>query len=225
MDSIFDSQGDSKNGRQTSIRNFFACKTIKQKASLLRGSSSSIVAQAPNPNARTRATDSLENKCDVEYRVGVSKSSDPNDFLYGNFEKTLYRRSIAPRTFGSSKQTLLVKRKRAPQQQLYLDFGQRNFGATVICDTCGMLCVHGVDADVQRHSSVCQNYMEGVRWNVSALKPCFEWNLPLAKTGARNIENDANQRRILVSKRSRTILDRNATSPGLTDCACIIEVT
>jgi hypothetical protein len=111
-----------------------------------------------------------------------------------------------------------IQRKRAPpqQQQLYLDFGQRNFGATVICGICGMLMVHGVDADVQRHASFCRNYVEGVPWtSASTCKPCFEWTLP-------DLRRNGEEKR-LSTKRSRILRDRNVAT-SVPDRACIIEV-
>ncbi len=55
--------------------------------------------------------------------------------------------------------------KKKKQTQLYLDFGQRNFGRTNVCTICGMLVVHGVPEDIARHERFCQDFQEGVSYN------------------------------------------------------------
>jgi N-acetyltransferase len=64
-----------------------------------------------------------------------------------------------------------TKKNPKQQQQLYLDFGQRNFGKQIVCQTCGMLYVHGVAEDIQRHDLVCKDYREGVSFQLQA-KSC-----------------------------------------------------
>jgi zinc-finger of acetyl-transferase ESCO len=60
---------------------------------------------------------------------------------------------------------ILPKKRRttpAVYQQLYIDLGQRNFAQPTICSICGMLVVHGLQADIQRHEAVCREHTRGV---------------------------------------------------------------
>ena len=52
---------------------------------------------------------------------------------------------------------------RGKMQQLYIDFGQSDFGRRSICSECGMLYVQGLDEDSQAHKRICRDY----RWGVS----------------------------------------------------------
>jgi hypothetical protein len=54
------------------------------------------------------------------------------------------------------------KKPKRKQQQLYLDFGQRDFAAKLICSVCGMMFVHGEKEDIQIHDKICKDYREGV---------------------------------------------------------------
>jgi zinc-finger of acetyl-transferase ESCO len=60
--------------------------------------------------------------------------------------------------------TLPKKQRTTPAvyQQLYIDLGQRNFAQPTICSICGMLVVHGLQADIQRHEAVCRAHTRGV---------------------------------------------------------------
>jgi len=58
-----------------------------------------------------------------------------------------------------------LKRKRSSPksyQQLYLDFGQRDFAKRTLCGVCGMLYVHGVDEDIKQHRRICRDFTDGV---------------------------------------------------------------
>ncbi|CAB9527141.1 N-acetyltransferase ESCO2 [Seminavis robusta] len=72
--------------------------------------------------------------------------------------------SIAPRQ-ASINTTTKPKKKQKKQQQLYLDFGQRDFGKQIVCQTCGMLYVHGVEEDIKLHERICKDYHEGVSFH------------------------------------------------------------
>lgn len=47
-------------------------------------------------------------------------------------------------------------------KQMYLDLGQRDFAKQTICQTCGMLFVHGLSEDAQQHKKICQDFLQGV---------------------------------------------------------------
>lgn len=55
-----------------------------------------------------------------------------------------------------------TNKKQRKFQQLYLDFGQRNFGQQTVCPICGMLYVHGVEEDSKEHERICKEIREGV---------------------------------------------------------------
>lgn len=64
------------------------------------------------------------------------------------------------------------KRKRrrkifSDPRQLYLDFGQSDFGCTKRCKNCNMLFVNGVEEDEINHKKICSDYSHGV--------PFFGW--------------------------------------------------
>ena len=54
------------------------------------------------------------------------------------------------------------KRHKSSPKQMYLDLGQRDFGKQTICDTCGMLCVHGLSEDAKEHHKTCRDFLHGV---------------------------------------------------------------
>jgi len=50
------------------------------------------------------------------------------------------------------------------KEQLYLDFGQADFGERRTCPHCGMMTVQGLEEDVQAHALVCDDYRRGILW-------------------------------------------------------------
>lgn len=59
------------------------------------------------------------------------------------------------------------KKRNAPPEQRYLDFGQASFGCRTICPVCNFLFVHGVEEDEVRHRQICSNYTTGVSFLLS----------------------------------------------------------
>ena len=51
---------------------------------------------------------------------------------------------------------------KSSSQQLYLDFGQSNFGQRTICKTCHHLYVNGQPEDEANHKKICRQYALGV---------------------------------------------------------------
>ena len=140
------------------------------------------------------------------------------------------------------------------QQQLYIDFGQRNFAATNICPICGMLYVHGVQSDIQRHESICDNYQHGVLWSASfstttrtksdskkrpnhpnkqqqQQRVCYEWTLPQKNTKTKIIQESITKHYCLPSSSTKRYRTNNntknnngRTSEGQWQRASIVEV-
>lgn len=57
------------------------------------------------------------------------------------------------------------RQKASSPKQMYLDLGQRDFGKQTICDTCGMLCVHGLSEDAREHQKTCRDFLHGVTFS------------------------------------------------------------
>ena len=55
-------------------------------------------------------------------------------------------------------------------QQLFLDFGQRNFAEQQFCPLCGMMVVHGVEEDIRQHEKICSDYKFGVPFHSDAAR-------------------------------------------------------
>lgn len=135
----------------------------------------------------------------------------------------------------SSRQSNSQKSK---QQQLYIDFGQRNFAATNICPICGMLYVHGVQSDIKQHEKMCDNYQHGVLWSCTTAttkrsipnehyynpnKPqriCYEWTVPRTKTKLQ--KNSANH---ITSSTNKNINIGNGWTSDEWQRASIVEVS
>lgn len=58
-----------------------------------------------------------------------------------------------------------VHNNNSQHRQLYLDFGQKSFAKQIICLSCGMLLVHGVEEDFKAHEKICREYKEGVSFS------------------------------------------------------------
>lgn len=56
--------------------------------------------------------------------------------------------------------------KHQPLQQLYLDFGQKDFERRTHCSLCGMLYLKGVLEDEEQHKVICRDYKNGVRFGM-----------------------------------------------------------
>jgi hypothetical protein len=70
-----------------------------------------------------------------------------------------------PETRNSTKVHVRVVKQPVPLQQMYLDLGQRDFAMQTICQTCGMLFVHGLSEDALQHKKICQDYLQGIPFN------------------------------------------------------------
>ena len=202
-------QQSSPTRNQTSIRTFFekAAKTNKRPASAITNISTARCSYdisktlSPLPKV-AEDCNKRQNKCSTiafPQPVNISSENCSDRALHDStksYMNTDRRSKLTPAI--SSTKGLIQERK--PQQQLYIDFGQRNFAATNICPICGMLYVHGVQSDIKQHEKVCQNYQYGVLWSLSTSVPrrsmvtehsnsdrkqqllhqriCYEWTLP-----------------------------------------------
>ncbi len=46
--------------------------------------------------------------------------------------------------------------------QMYLDFGQSNFGRRKVCNVCGMMWVQGAPDDEAQHEAFCSSFLKGI---------------------------------------------------------------
>ncbi|GAX09391.1 N-acetyltransferase [Fistulifera solaris] len=90
-------------------------------------------------------------------------------------------------------QTTVPKKRKL--EQLYLDLGQRDFGKPVLCPTCGMMYVPGVEEDGMAHAQMCHAFQHGVRLTptpamrlVNKISP-DECILEIRQTDSRNLRN------------------------------------
>lgn len=96
-------------------------------------------------------------------------------------------------------------------EQLYIDLGQRNFAAQIICPICGMLTVHGLEADIQRHKAVCQAHTQGVSFPHALFRGTLPllrvhstfalpyYNPPTGKIMVTEVSTKSRKRRLLMS--------------------------
>lgn len=144
-------------GRQSSLQSFFAVSKVKKrrlepslsarvsvsptlKAPLI---SSAAASESPSPSAPPRP---------LKKQAASTELSAPLNPL---------KTPICPTIVPSKK-----RNKSGSFQQMYLDLGQRNFGQN-ICDTCGMMYIHGVQEDIKQHARVCKDWKEGVPFQAS----------------------------------------------------------
>ncbi len=72
--------------------------------------------------------------------------------------------------------------------QMYLDFGQSNFGRRKVCNVCGMMWTQGAPDDEVQHASFCSSFLKGVPfagWQKERV--ASEW-LEEGKEGGRVVE-------------------------------------
>ncbi|CAB9498993.1 N-acetyltransferase ESCO2 [Seminavis robusta] len=151
--------------QQSSILSFFGRSTQKNR-----------VVPPPRRKSNKRSNDvvatvpSSFDKCQMDGgKVDpVTPETDQPDATRIKMAQQNGAASIAPQN--SITTTKPNNKKQRKQQQLYLDFGQRDFGKQIVCQTCGMLYVHGVEEDVKGHERICKDYHEGVPFHLQSCR-------------------------------------------------------
>lgn len=159
---------------QTSIRSFFVAN--RRSSILVPRSRSSHGAQPPT-NSHPPAT--LPGLPPTPDFLGVSVTLESSK---GETVTTLKSclDSQRPSNKRSAGVAINIQKKRlSKHQQLYLDLGQRNFAANMFCGVCGMMFVHGLAEDAQRHTAECQDYVQGVAFHAGKqqLRILSKWSL------------------------------------------------
>lgn len=152
--------------RQATIQSFFSLETLggrnkQAKRALLETLTpptplSSQTPETPYVSHSTmkHATPSKEADISIEPK-GNGTIQQHNEIASQNQETN----TAAP--------PLPVQTKSKNLQQMYLDLGQANFGKQTICQTCGMLYVHGLSEDSLQHERICQDYRQGIPFQLS----------------------------------------------------------
>jgi zinc-finger of acetyl-transferase ESCO len=247
---------DTQSSRQTSILNFFAAAASQQqqlhtsttkRQQLFPASQTISNLISSTAEAITHTGDSSEERDDAisksqQCRSQLDAAGTMSDCRCTNLAPVEEKFPVVGRWTTKRKHSSTQQQQQ--QQQLYLDFGQRNFGQAIICSTCGMLFVHGVETDLQRHMSICQNYTDGVRWIMTATKHrnqnattisssspfmsstqqriCCQWMLPMVTTKHRR---DVVTTNTSTRKSVSTLLQfHNTTTASEQQRASIIEV-
>ena len=163
---------------QTSIRSFFVQTTTT--TSIRKRPLSAISTSVTATLNSTPSSISSQPCFDDTSSTSLPSGSPPN------IHPTIQSRASLP-------VATVPKSSRRPQQQLYIDLGQRNFAATQICPICGMLVVHGVPRDIKEHEKFCHNYQHGVVWSFAKTtgrptnqlpRVCYEWTLKNRKASS-----------------------------------------
>jgi N-acetyltransferase len=94
--------------------------------------------------------------------------------------------------------------KKKPLAQMFLDFGQANFGKQSVCGICGMLTVHGVEEDRVQHEQVCVQYKRGVELQIRNLKQQRCMSSASPSTMASGVAGSARTAARIVSRISST---------------------
>jgi hypothetical protein len=215
---------DTPSSRQTSILNFFAAASQQQqlhtsttkRQQLFPASQTISNLISSTAEAITHTGDSSEERDDA-----TSKSQQCRSQLDAATMSDCRCTNLAPieEKFPVVGRWNTKRKHSSTQQQLYLDFGQRNFGQAIICSTCGMLFVHGVETDLQRHMSICQNYTDGVRWVLTATKRRTQNGTTISSSSSSPFISSTQQRiccqwmlPMVTTKHRRDVVTRNSST-------------
>lgn len=157
--------------RQTSLRNFFGTAAGKTKRTVSFQENQSkktatgfcpLTPPTPVSPPQTPLTPPTAQEPPVE----TPPSPDTVPVV---FKKPKRDTTVDTQKDDASRTDEPLSQKNRPQkkalEQTYLDLGQGDFGKRTICNTCGMLYVHGLNEDSQQHSRICMDYMKGVPFN------------------------------------------------------------
>jgi zinc-finger of acetyl-transferase ESCO len=181
-----DPDGTTQQLHQTSIRNFFiqqsttATKQQQQKSTKRPTSSSTVIStesliRSHQPTEATSKPSCFDDTiADLDASVILNETTNTPRHINKRTKMT---------TFSESK-------PKRPQQQLYIDLGQRNFAANNICTICGMLFVQGDPIDQRQHDKICHQYQFGVTWPLSSKVVPTQQNHPYKDRNNNNNQSD-----------------------------------
>jgi zinc-finger of acetyl-transferase ESCO len=77
-----------------------------------------------------------------------------------------------------------------------------------VCNVCGMLFVHGLAEDAQRHAAVCQDYVQGVAFHATGkqqLRVLRKWPIQKQQQSEKVVlQATIIEVRVVLAKRMRT---------------------
>lgn len=153
----------STTSRQTSLRNFFGTagttkRTVSfQKQNVQKKASNFCLLTPPTPvSPQSLPTPPTEQDA---HAAATPPSPDNVAVVF----KKAKRETSQEKNVTDSR---VSKSGKKALEQTYLDLGQVDFGKRTICQTCGMLYVHGLNEDSKQHSRICMDYMKGVPFTV-----------------------------------------------------------
>ena len=143
--------------QRTTMKSFFSTLTSHRVERLGKGHSldKTIVKEGRTSNRSL----SDQGFCSSMETLPSNKQPIPDDHASTAGTPAFVRTSHIARAPKRQKSSLKLK-------QLYLDLGQRDFGKQTICDTCGMLCVHGLSEDAKEHRKTCREFLQGVTFSL-----------------------------------------------------------
>jgi ESCO1/2 acetyl-transferase/zinc-finger of acetyl-transferase ESCO len=149
-----------ENRRQTSIQDYFFVKKSKKAATATRGAGEEDRAGS----ARGAPLRSISSN--------LSEMSRQDNAVQSGLLKDVGENARAGhRGDGAGVPCCRSKASTKRQyQQLFLDFGQRDFAEQQFCALCGMMVVHGVEEDIRQHEKICSDYKLGVPFHSDAAR-------------------------------------------------------
>jgi zinc-finger of acetyl-transferase ESCO len=155
-----------ENRRQTSIQDYFFVKKSKN-AVATRGAAGDKDRSGSSDNVCNMPLRSFNlNAPGIRNQVQANPGGLPKAAEDAFERRSVKGDDICMNHHGEAKGDVLGSRGKASAkrqyQQLFLDFGQRDFAEQQFCALCGMMVVHGVEEDIRQHEKVCSDYKFGV---------------------------------------------------------------
>jgi zinc-finger of acetyl-transferase ESCO len=147
--------------RQTSIQDYFFVKKSKKKAATATRAAGEDDRPGSARGAPLRSLSS--NLSEISRQENAIQNGLPK--VVGENARSDHRADDANVPCCRSKAS--TKRQ---YQQLFLDFGQRDFAEQQFCALCGMMVVHGVEEDIRQHEKICSEYKLGVPFHSDAAR-------------------------------------------------------
>jgi hypothetical protein len=165
----------STKGHQTSLRNFFGTAASKTKRTVSfqenneNKTANSVCPLTPPTPVSPQTPLTPPTAQDAPLATPPSPDNVAVIFKKAKRETTTQTNPKDSSIDQSNEPPPSVSNKRQEKkalEQTYLDLGQVDFGKRTVCNTCGMLYVHGLNEDSKQHSRICMDYMKGVPFAV-----------------------------------------------------------
>ena len=147
--------------RQTSLRNFFgtAGKTNQMLSKRDTMKTSDFYPMTPPTPVSPQTPLTPPTAQEAPF---ATPPSPADDVIFKKAKRETTAQILTEFIYTGTTTVRNVRPQKKALEQTYLDLGQGDFGKRTICNTCGMLYVHGLDEDSQQHSRICLDYIKGV---------------------------------------------------------------